>query len=226
MFIVHLLFCIFLLEERFLGKSLCLFDAVRHDNIIKQCSCLYLPNLETNVRAPILANLVHIGIIFVIRIRDHRVYPLALVVGIVNLFLLPFALVFWVIKHRRFPLAIIFIIPIIRFCGFGVRNLSRNIVPSFRLLILRIRDFCLVHPVGWLGRFGVLDFLVRQKIKMFIKSPLTYGLIVDEDLKSVVWVQNQSVQMSQVVRFSGDLFFNEKVVFLLVVVENDMSLLV
>mmetsp|Transcript_27575 Transcript_27575/g.45593 ORF Transcript_27575/g.45593 Transcript_27575/m.45593 type:complete len:234 (-) Transcript_27575:462-1163(-) len=188
--VIHLLFSVLLLEESFFSILLSFFFAISDDNVIKKCSGSDLPDFETNVCASIFAHLVHLVIILVLRIVDHRMNPLALVFRVVNHLGLPFALVVRIVDHGCFPLTVVFIVPVFGFLGIWVGDFCWNVVPSFGLLVFRVGDLGLVNPVSRFAGIRVLDLLGRQKVKFLVQCSFSHRLVVDLDLESVVGVQD------------------------------------
>ena len=66
-------------------------------------------------------------------------------------------------------------------------------------LIVRVGNLLPVIPVLWLSSFRVLNFFGRQEVPVILQIARLNLLIVDLDLVSVVWVDNQCVQVGVLV---------------------------
>merc|ERR1711907_255532 len=156
MLVIHLFFAILLLEKCFLCVFLSLFDTASHDDIIEECSCLDLPDFESNVCTSVFTNFVHIFIIFVFWILNHWVFP--------------FTFVFWVVYHRRLPFTVIFVVPVFWLLSIWIGNFFWLIVPVIWLFVIGIDNFGFVDPIIRLFCVRILDHLFRQKVKMLVKG--------------------------------------------------------
>merc|ERR1719413_283302 len=125
------LFFILLRKECLLGVRLGFLEAVGDNDVVKHSSCRYLPNLESNMRTSGLAYFVQLWIVDKVRVINHGVLPLALVVGVGNHLRLPCSFVIWVVDHRGFPFTIVFIVPILWLRCLGISNLLGNVVITF-----------------------------------------------------------------------------------------------
>mmetsp|Transcript_27887 Transcript_27887/g.78151 ORF Transcript_27887/g.78151 Transcript_27887/m.78151 type:complete len:379 (+) Transcript_27887:324-1460(+) len=224
--VVHVLLSVLLLEVGFLGEFLGLLDAVGDDDVIKDGSGGDLPQLESDVRAPVLADLVHFVVVLEIGIVDHRVHPRTLVVRVFDLLLHPRPLVLRVVNHRWLPVAVVLVIPVLRLGGVRIGNFGGDVVVSCRLGVLRVRHHFLVHPIGRLAGIGVLDLLGRQEVELILQLARSHRGVVDLDLEGVVGVEDEGVEVGDIVILAGDLLLDEEVFVLGVGVEDDVGLLV
>mmetsp|Transcript_7951 Transcript_7951/g.10434 ORF Transcript_7951/g.10434 Transcript_7951/m.10434 type:complete len:297 (+) Transcript_7951:239-1129(+) len=225
-FVIHCLFSILLCFKSFLSKCLCFFQTVGDNNVIKKCSSLDLPQFKSYMSAAVLTYSVHSFVVLVFGVGDHRVNPFTLVIRVVNHRGFPFTLEFRIIKHGCFPLAIIFIIPISRLGSIGISNFRSNIIVTCWLFVFRVGHLGIVNPVGGLTSIWILDFFGQHKVKFIFQFACADGFVVHKYLKSVVRFDNQCVQMSHIVGFGRHFLFNQKVLVLLVAVENDVRLFV
>ena len=92
-----------------------------------------------------------------------------------------------------------------------------------RFGILGIINLCPVVPIGWLRSFRVRDFLGGQEIPIFLQGPALSLLVVYFNLVSVVWTNNESVEVSELIIFAANLSLYQEV--LPFVVEYDVDFL-
>merc|ERR1719313_1858030 len=160
-----------------LGHLVGVLLVVGDEDVVEDGAAVDRPELEADGRE-VLVFRVRLGRVGLV--RDERVLPGALVVGVVDHRRLPFALVVRIINHRRLPLAVLLGVPVLGLLGFGVRDLLR------------------VDPVLGLGDLGVLDLLVGE-VPAVHNISLGLGVLVEEDLVRAVLFQDKSVEMSELV---------------------------
>merc|ERR1712182_155465 len=97
---------------------------------------------------------------------------------IIDALRIPVALVVRVVDLRRLPLAILVVIPVVELRRARVVDLLAH-VPVLRLLVLRVIDHRLVHPVGWLGIARIIQGL-RRELPVFVKASSSLALLVQE----------------------------------------------
>merc|ERR1719399_1579987 len=106
------------LLPRLLGHLVGVFFIVRHQNVVEDGAAVDRPELEADGREVLVLRVRFRGVILV---RDQRVLPGALVVGVVDHGRLPLALVVGVVDHRRLPLAVLLGVPVLGLLRLGVR---------------------------------------------------------------------------------------------------------
>mmetsp|Transcript_28798 Transcript_28798/g.32266 ORF Transcript_28798/g.32266 Transcript_28798/m.32266 type:complete len:220 (-) Transcript_28798:633-1292(-) len=176
----------FFLKKRLLSIFLGLLKTISDNNIIENRSSLDLPDFKSNVRTSILAYLVHIFVLRIFWIVDHRVLPFSLVVYVVDHFCFPVTLKFGIVDHRWFPFAVVLIIPVFRFSSIRIGNILRLFVPILWLFILRICHFSIVDPVFGFFSVGILNGFGSQEVEVLVEWTFSYRLIIDENLKCIV----------------------------------------
>merc|ERR1719235_2434250 len=147
------------LLPRLLGHLVGVLLVVGHQNVVEDGAAVHRPELEADGRE-VLVFRVRLGRVGLV--RDERVLPGALVVGVVDHRRLPLALVVRIINHRRLPLAVLLGVPVLGLFRLGVGNLRRDVVVAVGLDGLGVRDLLRVDPVLGLGDLRVLDLLVRE----------------------------------------------------------------
>mmetsp|Transcript_18200 Transcript_18200/g.43078 ORF Transcript_18200/g.43078 Transcript_18200/m.43078 type:complete len:218 (-) Transcript_18200:307-960(-) len=152
--------------------------------------------------------------------------PRSLVVRIVDHLGLPRPLEVRIVDHGRLPFAVVLVVPVVGLLGIGVGNFLRDVVVSIGLLVVRVGNSLLVHPVVGLGLVRVLDLLGGEEVELVLELAIAHGLVVDEDLEGVVGPDDEGVQVGELVVLDLDLVLHEEVVVLLVVVEDGVGLLV
>mmetsp|Transcript_18199 Transcript_18199/g.43072 ORF Transcript_18199/g.43072 Transcript_18199/m.43072 type:complete len:352 (-) Transcript_18199:307-1362(-) len=223
----HLLLPVLLLEEGLLGELLRLLEAVGHKDVVEDGAGLDLPQLEADVGAAVSgAHGVHLVVVGVFRVGDHGMLPRSLVVRIVDHLGLPRPLEVRIVDHGRLPFAVVLVVPVVGLLGIGVGNFLRDVVVSIGLLVVRVGNSLLVHPVVGLGLVRVLDLLGGEEVELVLELAIAHGLVVDEDLEGVVGPDDEGVQVGELVVLDLDLVLHEEVVVLLVVVEDGVGLLV
>merc|ERR1719313_2618581 len=183
------------LLPRLLGHLVGVLLVVGHQNVVEDGAAVHRPELEAD-RREVLVFRVRLGRVGLV--RDERVLPGALVVGVVDHRRLPFALVVRIINHRRLPLAVLLGVPVLGLLGFRVGNFRRDVVVAVGLDGLGVRDLLRVDPVLGLGDLGVLDLLVGE-VPAVDDVALGLGVLVEEDLVRAVFLEDESVQVSELV---------------------------
>merc|ERR1719161_109924 len=178
-----------------LGHFVGVLLVVGHQNVVEDRAAVDRPELEADGREVLVFR---VGLGRVVLVRDHRVLPGALVVGVVDHGCLPLALVVGVVDHRRLPLAVLLGVPVLGLLGLGVGNLGRDVVVAVGLDGLGVRDLLRVDPVLGLGDLGVLDLLVGE-VPPIHNVALGLGVLVEEDLVRAVLFQNKSIQVRELV---------------------------
>ena len=102
-------------------------------------------------------------------------HPRALVVGVIDHFGLELSLVLGVGDQGGLPLSVVLIVPVLRLARLGIGDLLGNVIPSFGLDILGVRDLLKVDPVLRLGLLRVLDLLGQEKVKVIGQVALNLG---------------------------------------------------
>merc|ERR1719316_2224788 len=147
------------LLPRLLGHLVGVFFIVGHEDIVEDRAAVDRPQFEADGRQVLVFR---VGLGRVIFVRDQRVLPGALVVGVVDHRRLPLALVVGVVDHRRLPLAVLLGVPVLGLLRLRVRDLGGDVVVAVGLDGLGVRDLLRVDPVLGLGDLRVLDLLVGE----------------------------------------------------------------
>mmetsp|Transcript_5175 Transcript_5175/g.9154 ORF Transcript_5175/g.9154 Transcript_5175/m.9154 type:complete len:308 (-) Transcript_5175:75-998(-) len=176
--------------------------------------------------ATILTHIVHVLIVFVLRVGNHRVDPRSFVFRVGDHFRTPWPLEIRVIHHRGLPLAIIFVIPVIGFGRIRIGKLHRLVIISLRLFVLRIDNLLLIHPILRLRLVGILDLLLGEEVELVLKLARSDGLVVHKDLEGVVRTEDEGVEVRELIVLASNILLDEEVVVLLVRVEDDVRALV
>merc|ERR1719393_531201 len=166
------------LLPRLLGHLVGVLLVVGHQNVVEDGAAVHRPELEADGREVLVFR---VGFRRVVLVRDHRVLPGALVVGVVDHRRLPLALVVRIINHRRLPLAVLLGVPVLGLFRLGVRDLGGDVVVAVGLDGLGVRDLLRVDPVLGLADLRVLDLLVRE-VPAVDDVALGLGVLVEEDL--------------------------------------------
>merc|ERR1719159_1249142 len=170
-----------------------LVEAVRDEDVVEDRPRVHGPQLEadrTNV-------VVRVHVLHELLVRDLLRLPDALVGRIIDALRIPLTLVVRVVDLRRLPVAILVVIPVVGLRRARVVDLLAH-VPVLRLLVLRVIDHRLVHPVGRLGIARVIQSL-RRELPVLVKTSSRLALLVQENLKGVVRLHQQRVQVRQLV---------------------------
>merc|ERR1719313_1660126 len=102
------------LLPRLLGHLVGVLLIIGHQNVVEDRAAVDRPELEADGREVLVFRVRFRGVGLV---RDERVLPGALVVGVVDHRRLPFALVVRIINHRRLPLAVLLGVPVLGLLG-------------------------------------------------------------------------------------------------------------
>jgi len=79
-----------------------------------------------------------------------------------------------------------------------VGNLIRRVlIPVVGLGRIRVLDFDLVDPVGWLGIIGIIDFLLRIDwwVKIYEEGARSNLLVINKFDECLIRVDDQGVQL-------------------------------
>merc|ERR1719362_1795159 len=125
------------LLPRLLGHLVGVLLVVRDEDVVEDGAAVDRPELEADGREVLVFR---VGLGRVVLVRDERVLPGALVVGVVDHRRLPLALVVGVVDHRRLPLAVLLGVPVLGLLRLRVRDLGGDVVVAVGLDGLGVRD--------------------------------------------------------------------------------------
>merc|ERR1711871_1291349 len=151
-----------------LGHLVGIFFIVGHEDVVEDRAAVHRPELEADGREVLVFR---VGLGRVVLVRDQRVLPGALVVGVVD--------------HRRLPLAVLCRVPVLGLLRLRVRDLGGDVVVAVGLDGLGVRDLLRVDPVLGLADLRVLDLLVGEGPAVHNIS-LGLGVLIEEDLVATV----------------------------------------
>lgn len=145
----------------------------------------------------------------VVGVVNLRVLPLALVGRVGNALRLPLSLEVGVGDLRGLPGTVHLVIPVLGLLRSLVVNGLRN-VPVLRLLVLGILNGALINPILisagthkipnlGLGLRGVVDLLGQEKVEVVVQRATLDLDVVDLDLVGVVGVHDERVQVGQLI---------------------------
>merc|ERR1719420_222600 len=220
--LLHLLLALFRHRPCLLSDLLGVLSVVGDEDVVEDGAALDLPEVEADgAELLVLSDLLDVvGV--VLRVGDHGVDPLALVVGVVDLPGLPLALEVGVVDHGGLPLAVHLVVPVLGLGGVGVGHVLR-LVPVLGLAVLGVVDLLLVVPVLGLGGLRVLDLLGREEVPVVLERAGLCLLVVDEHLVLSVGLHDERVEVGVDVVLAAHLLLGQQVLAL--VVEDDVHLL-
>merc|ERR1719499_151574 len=207
--LLHLLLALFRHRPCLLSDLLGVLGVVGDEDVVEDGAALDLPEVEADgAELLVLADLLDVvGV--VLRVGDHGVDPLALVVGVVDLPGLPLALEVGVVDHGGLPLAVHLVVPVLGLGGIGVGHVLR-LVPVLGLAVLGVVDLLLVVPVLGLGRLRVLDLLGREEVPVVLEGAGLDLLVVDEHLVLSVGLHDERVEMGVDVVLAAHLLLGQQ----------------
>merc|ERR1739838_493896 len=162
------------------------------------------------LNVPQILTLVQVIIGGVVWVVNLGVNPGSLVCGVGDLLGLPFALVVGVIDERVLPFAVHLVIPIFRFDGVLVGNVF-GLLPILGFDIGFIGDGFIIIPVFGFGCLGVLDGLGGEEVPVLIQTARFDLLVIDENLVFVVGCEDEGVEMGEDVILAADILLDEVV---------------
>merc|ERR1739838_246863 len=208
LFSLHLCLSVLDGSPGLLSDLLGLGSIIRDKEVVEDGARLNLPQIKTNV-AHILT-LVKVIVGGVVGVVNLGVNPGSFVGGVGDLFGLPFALVVGVIDERVLPFAVHLVIPIFGFDGVLVGNVF-GLLPILGFDIGFIGDGLIIIPVFGFGCLGVLDGLGGEEVPVLIQTARFDLLVIDENLVFVVGREDEGVEMGEDVILAADILLDEVV---------------
>merc|ERR1711968_429669 len=194
---------------------------VSDEHVVKDGTGLHLPHIDTDGGE--LGVGVQLVIRSVLRVVDHLCLPDTLVGRVGNALGLPLTLELRVVDLRSLPGTVGLIVPVVRLGSLRVGDLGRDVIVALRLLVLRIVDLSLVHPVLWLLLLRVADLLWLEEVPALLEGARVHLVHVNLHLVGVVGLDDESVQVREGVALAPHFLLLVQVLTL--VVEDHMSLL-